>query len=111
MKENIDDNKLEKAWYELVKRHEILRTRFVLVDNSPISAFAQVVVDIDPSSTFDKVEGNDTNALVQSHIENASSKFSLLERTQTAALYSDSKSKKLVVSLHHALFGGSNMST
>ncbi|TIB70322.1 acetyl-CoA synthetase-like protein [Wallemia mellicola] len=109
LKENIDDNKLEKAWYELVKRHEILRTRFVLVDNSPISAFAQVVVDIDPSSTFDKVEGNDTNALVQSHIENASSKFSLLERTQTAALYSDSKSKKLVVSLHHALFDGASL--
>lgn len=106
LKDDADGDKLRNAWCELVRRHEILRTRFVLVDNSPISAFAQVVVDVDPTTTFEKAEGGDADKLVQHHIDAASSNFSLLERTQNAALYSDSKSKKLVVSLHHALFGG-----
>lgn len=105
LKEGVDSERLRNAWCELVRRHEILRTRFVLIDNSHISAFAQVVVPVDPITTFDEVEGGDVDQLVQQHIDTASIKFSLLERTQSGAIYSDSKSKKLVVSLHHALFG------
>ncbi|EOQ99429.1 Nonribosomal peptide synthetase 2 [Wallemia ichthyophaga EXF-994] len=109
LKEGVDSERLRNAWCELVRRHEILRTRFVLIDNSHISAFAQVVVPVDPITTFDEVEGGDVDQLVQQHIDTASVKFSLLERTQSGAIYSDSKSKKLVVSLHHALFDGASL--
>ena len=109
LKKEIDVDRLRKAWIKLVDRHEILRTRFVLVDNSSISAFSQVVVNVDSSTTFKTISGTDVNESVNKYIQDAPSNFSLLHCTQSATVITDGQNRKLVVSLHHALFDGASL--
>ncbi|KAF9033277.1 acetyl-CoA synthetase-like protein [Hymenopellis radicata] len=106
---NVQIEPFKKAWEEVVRRNAILRTFFVLVDDSNISPFAQVVNE-QPNINWIESTGPDVDALVSRHLDTIPEHIST--RTPSAvALFSneDKTDVRFALTLHHALFDGGSL--
>ncbi len=105
---NVQIEPFKKAWEEVVRRNAILRTFFVLVDDSNISPFAQVVNE-QPNIKWIESTGPDVDVLVSRHLDAIPGHISTRNPSTVALFSNDDKTDvRFALTLHHALFGKSH---
>jgi len=101
----VDSDKLREAWLDVVKRNEMLRAKFVLVE----SGSAPFAVVISPDSTGQWVEvfekDRDTEALISEYLSEAPERIKLESPWAAGVIEGRNGKRSWVLSLHHALFG------
>ncbi|KAF9056962.1 hypothetical protein BDP27DRAFT_1372891 [Rhodocollybia butyracea] len=105
----IDLERFKDSWTSIVRHNPILRSRFVLVDNSAISPFALVTTD-DLSVSWTEMRDDSLEDLVQAYLEDIPSHFSL-KNLKAFALLKDKEGLdvRFVLSLHHSIFDGASL--
>ncbi|KIK69417.1 hypothetical protein GYMLUDRAFT_152778 [Collybiopsis luxurians FD-317 M1] len=105
----IDLERFKVSWETIVQRHDILRSRFVLVDNSATSPFALVTLS-DVSVTWTEGTGDDVDGLVRAYLEDIPARFSL-QSLKAFALFKnvEGSDMRFVLSLHHSTFDGASL--
>ncbi|KAF9077098.1 hypothetical protein BDP27DRAFT_1414219 [Rhodocollybia butyracea] len=105
----IDLERFKDSWTSIVRHNPILRSRFVLVDNSAISPFALVTTD-DLSVSWTEMRDDSLEDLVQAYLEDIPSHFSLKD-LKAFALLKDKEGLdvRFVLSLHHSIFDGASL--
>ncbi|KAK0185195.1 putative peptide synthetase [Armillaria mellea] len=109
LKKEIDLNRFKQAWEGVVRHNAILRTSFVLVDNSAISPFALVSGD-EYDVRWMEDSGDDVDVLIEDYVERTPRNLSLRRPWAVALLRNkDSSDVRFVLTLHHALFDGASL--
>ncbi|KAK0434815.1 putative peptide synthetase [Armillaria borealis] len=104
LKKEIDLNRFKQAWEAVVRHNAILRTSFVLVDNSAISPFALVSGEEYDVRWIEDL-GDDVDVLIEDYVERTPRNLSLRHPWAVALMHNkDSSDVRFVLTLHHALF-------
>ncbi len=105
LRKEIDLNRFKQVWEAVVRHNAILRTSFVLVDNSAISPFALVSSEEYEVRWIEDL-GDDVDALIEGYVERTPRNLSLRHPWAVALMRNkDSSDVRFVLTLHHALFG------
>ncbi|KAK0209228.1 putative peptide synthetase [Desarmillaria ectypa] len=109
LKKGVDLERFKQAWETVVRRNAILRTSFVLVDNSAISPFALVSGEEYDVRWIEDL-GEDVDVLVEDYVERTPRNLSLRHPWTVALMRNDDSSDvRFVLTLHHALFDGASL--
>ncbi|KIK50220.1 hypothetical protein GYMLUDRAFT_51337, partial [Collybiopsis luxurians FD-317 M1] len=105
----IDLEHFKASWETIVQRHNILRSQFVLVDNSATSPFALTTLS-DASVTWTEGTADDVDGLVRAYLEDIPARF-LLQSLKAFALLKNVEGSdvRFVLSLHHSTFDGASL--
>ncbi|KAL1693266.1 hypothetical protein GGG16DRAFT_123376 [Schizophyllum commune] len=101
----VDVTRLKKAWARVVRNNKILRSRFVLVDQSEVSPFAVVVKEGEADVKW--IEDSGEGAL-ERYLAESPKRISPEEPWSVAILDGEQK-PSFVLTLHHALFDGASL--
>ncbi|KAG7451863.1 putative peptide synthetase [Guyanagaster necrorhizus] len=107
--QGVDSNRFKQAWEAVVHRNAILRTSFILIDNSTISPFALVSGE-ECNFCWIEESGGDVDMLVEDYVERTPRNLSLRDPWAVALMHNtDSSDVRFVLTLHHALFDGASL--
>ncbi|KAK0501009.1 putative peptide synthetase [Armillaria luteobubalina] len=109
LRKEIDINRFKQAWEAVVRHNAILRTSFVLVDNSAISPFA-LLSNEEYDVRWIEDSGDDVDVLIKDYVERTPRNLSLRHPWAVALMRNkDSSDVRFVLTLHHALFDGASL--
>lgn len=102
---DIDLARFKRSWEEVVRRNAIMRTAFVLIDDSNISPFAQVVQSEIKIDWVEDIQ-SDVDALVRMYLHQVPERISLRTPSSVAILANEKGTDvRFALTMHHSIFG------
>lgn len=101
---SISKDRIHTALSELIKRHEILRTRFLLVDGQPVQ---EILEHVEPDFTYREEEHVNQNELMKQFIQPFSLDSAPLFRV---SLIKSSQAQYMLFDIHHIISDGTSFS-